>query len=130
MLPSALAIGLVWGAWHLPADYVGLKAYGDLFWLIFLVNGPIVLTAHSIIVTWLWQRSGGSTLIALLYHWSVTTSAIVAPVSGATDLSGVTSAAIGAGAIWLVAVALMIVRWSDFAAPARDPSQTRASAPR
>jgi membrane protease YdiL (CAAX protease family) len=127
LLPSALAIGLVWGLWHLPSDYIGLKAYGDLFWLVFLVNGPIVLTAHSIIVTWLWQKSGGSTLIALLYHWSVTASAIVAPVSAATDLRGVTSAAIGAGMIWLVALALMIARWSDFAASAKTPGQTQVS---
>jgi membrane protease YdiL (CAAX protease family) len=115
LLPAALAIGIVWGVWHLPADFVGLKGYGNWFWLAFLINGPIVLTAHSIIVTWLWQRSGHSTLVALLYHWSVTASAIVAPASTAEGPAGLWSAAAGAAILWVVAIALVVARRADFA---------------
>lgn len=107
LIPAAVTIGLLWGVWHLPADYIGLKGYGDLFWLAFLINGPLVLTAHSLIMTWLWRRTNGSTLVAVLYHWSITASAIVAPGAAAQGWDGIVSAAIGAGLVWLVAAALI-----------------------
>jgi membrane protease YdiL (CAAX protease family) len=108
LLPAALVIGLIWGVWHLPADFVGLKGYGDWFWLAFLVNGPYVLTAHSIIMAWLWKRTGGSLLAAVLYHFSVTASAILAPTAGAEGPSGLAAAAIGATLLWLIAIALIV----------------------
>ncbi|WP_374619103.1 type II CAAX prenyl endopeptidase Rce1 family protein [Devosia sp.] len=114
LLPAALVIGLIWGVWHLPADFVGLKGYGDWFWLAFLVNGPYVLTAHSIIMTWLWKRTGGSLLAAVLYHFSVTASAILAPTAGAEGPSGLAAAAIGATLLWLIAIALIVSRRRDF----------------
>ena len=104
-------------SWHLPADYVGLKGYGDLFWLVFLINGPLVLTAHSVIMTWLWQRTNGSTLAVVLYHWSITASAIVAPSAPGHGWQGIISAAIGVGALWLVAVLLLAIRRRDFVQP-------------
>jgi membrane protease YdiL (CAAX protease family) len=115
ILPTALTVGLIWGVWHLPADFVGLKGYGDWFWLAFLINGPIVLTAHAIIITWLWHKSGQGMLAALLYHWSVTATAIIAPASIAEGLPGLLTAAIGAGVVWVVAVGLLVLRRADFA---------------
>jgi membrane protease YdiL (CAAX protease family) len=114
LLPAALVVGLVWGVWHLPADFVGLKGYGDLFWLAFLINGPIVLTGHSIIISWLWRKTGRNTLTAIIYHWSVTASAMLAPTAGTEGVSGLTAACIGAGLIWVVAAVLLVARQKDF----------------
>jgi len=108
LIPSAIAIGLVWGVWHLPADYIGLKGYGDLFWLAFLINGPLILTAHSVIMTWLWHRTQASTLVAILYHWSVTATAIVAPSVSGEGWEGLASAAVGVALICLVAATLLV----------------------
>lgn len=114
ILTSALIIGVVWGLWHLPADYIALKAYGDWFIPAFLVNGPVVLTAHAIIMSWLWNRTGGNLLLIVLYHLTITASAMAAP-SGFTDgASGVAAAAIGAGCFWVVALALLVWRRNDF----------------
>ncbi|UJW85014.1 type II CAAX endopeptidase family protein [Devosia sp. SL43] len=114
VLPAALVIGAIWGLWHLPADYIALKAYGDWFIPAFLVNGPIVLTAHAIIMSWLWNRTGGNLLLIVLYHFTITASAMVVP-SGFTDgARGVLAAAIGAGCFWIVAVGLVTWRGSDF----------------
>jgi membrane protease YdiL (CAAX protease family) len=117
LLPSAVVVGLIWGVWHLPADFVGLKGYGNLFWLAFLINGPIVLTGHSIIISWLWRRTGQSTLAAILYHWSITVSAMLAPTAGTDGVSGLAAAGIGAGLIWVVAGALLFFRRNDFDGP-------------
>jgi len=115
LLPSGLLVGLIWGLRHLPADFVGLKGYGDLFWLAFLINGPIVLTAHAVIMTWLWHRTHGSTLVVVLYHWSITASAIVAPSAPSQGWEGIAAAGIGAAGIWLAAAILLAVRHGDFA---------------
>jgi membrane protease YdiL (CAAX protease family) len=112
LVPAALAIGLLWGLWHLPADYIALKAYGPLFWLAFLINGPIVLTAHSIIVSVLWARSARSLLVALLYHWGITFSAIVAPSVGGESPSALAASAVGAAAVWIAAAIALFVHRS------------------
>lgn len=121
---AGLIIGLVWGVWHLPADFVGLKGYGDLFWLAFLVNGPIILTAHALIMAWLWQWSGGRLPLMVAYHYTITACAMLVPTPGGQDWVGLANAAIGAGIFWLIALAL----WT-FAARVRPaaPARGRAS---
>lgn len=114
LLPAALVVGLVWGLWHLPADYIALKGYGDWFFAAFLLNGPVVLTAHAIVMAWLWRRTQGSTFAAVLYHLSITTSAMIAPTAAADGLAGVLAAACGAGVMAIVAVVLLMVRRNDF----------------
>lgn len=106
LVGAAIVVGLIWGLWHLPADYVALKAYGGLFWLAFLLNGPFVLTAHALIMAWLWRRSGGNLLLMLIYHWSITASAMLTPVAGGQDWIGLASAALGGSLMWLIALGL------------------------
>jgi membrane protease YdiL (CAAX protease family) len=77
LLGAALLVGLAWGFWHLPADWIGLKSQGAWFWPQFILQGPILLTAHSVIMTWIWAVSGGRTIVAILYHFGITSSAIL-----------------------------------------------------
>jgi uncharacterized protein len=65
-LPASLLLGVVWAAWHLPLFWtVGNRNYGGSF-LIMLVSLP----AMSVLYTWLFQHTAGSTLIAILFHAS------------------------------------------------------------
>ena len=114
LLPAALVVGAIWGTWHLPADYIALKGYGDWFWAAFLLNGPVVLTAHSIIMAWLWRRTSGSLLSSVLYHATITGSAIVAPTAGSDGLPGVLAASTGAAVTWIAAILLLVFHRSDF----------------
>jgi membrane protease YdiL (CAAX protease family) len=114
LLPAALVLGVIWGVWHLPADFIALKGYGDLFFVAFLINGPIVLTAHSVIMAWLWRMTGGSTFAAVLYHISITASAIAAPSAGTDGLPGILAAACGAALMWIAALTLLTIRRHDF----------------
>jgi uncharacterized protein len=77
LLKAALLIGLLWGFWHLPADWIGLKSQGAFFWPQFFLQGPLLLTAHSVIMTWIWAKSGGRTIAAIVYHFGITSSAIL-----------------------------------------------------
>ena len=108
LVGSALIVGVIWGVWHLPADYIGLKGYGSLFVLAFLVNGPLVLTAHALIMAWLWRRTGANLLMMVLYHWSITASAMLFPTAGGQDAWGIGAAALSAGLFWVLAIGLWV----------------------
>ena len=61
-LTSNLLLGLIWGLWHLPL----VLAYGDAF-------GPylLLIVANALLMGHLFNRSGGSMLVALLVHASM-----------------------------------------------------------
>jgi membrane protease YdiL (CAAX protease family) len=63
-LRASLLVGAVWWLWHVPlylADGRELSA-GD--WGVYLLT----TLALSLVFTWFWLRSGGSTLMAILLH--------------------------------------------------------------
>ncbi len=96
------------------------QSHGDWFWAAFLINGPIVLTAHSIIISWLWSRTGRSTLVAFLYTGASRRPRWSRPTTGTQDASGLLGAGIGVDAMWLVAASLLAFRLSDFAISGKD----------
>lgn len=71
VLPAALIAGLLWSPWHIPLFLTGHLAFPFL---------PFVISAigMSVLTAWLYNRSGGSTLIAAVFHcatdaaWSYT----------------------------------------------------------
>jgi membrane protease YdiL (CAAX protease family) len=63
-LVSSIIIGFLWGLWHLPYFFIGTEityAYGII---------PQIFTAImlSILLTWLFNNTGGSILVSLLFH--------------------------------------------------------------
>lgn len=66
---AAILIGAVWGLWHLPAFYLSGTAQSAWGFAPFFV-GNICL---SLIVTPIFNRTGGSILWPMLYHSSSTT---------------------------------------------------------
>ena len=64
---ASLILGVIWGAWHLPSFFVGGMEQNSMSIPIFLLNAIFL----SIFVTWIFQHTGGSALIAVLIHFSV-----------------------------------------------------------
>lgn len=70
---ASLTVGLVWGIWHLPTFFDSRTVLGNLVgqwgFGLFLVVYTLGTMANSIIMTWLYNKSGGSLLIAgILWH--------------------------------------------------------------
>jgi len=77
-LVSALLAGLVWGGlWHGYADYFGLGDKGLAFWPLVLLLGPCVLTAWSLVITRVYERTQGSLLLSILMHASISSTALI-----------------------------------------------------
>jgi len=75
-LVSSLIIGVAWGMWHLPMDFIGMGHYGVLFIPNFIVIS-IQVIALAILMTWVYNNTKGSMLLAVLFHASITASAII-----------------------------------------------------
>ena len=64
---AAILLGLIWGVWHYPAFRIPGLPQGALNFPVF-VMGCVML---SVIVAWLVVRTGGSVLIAVLFHAAI-----------------------------------------------------------
>jgi membrane protease YdiL (CAAX protease family) len=66
-LGAGLLIGMIWGIWHLPAFFLANTVFGGWNFLPFFV-GNVVL---AVLVTPLFNRTGGSLLWPMLFHWQL-----------------------------------------------------------
>lgn len=78
-LTATLLIGFVfWGGlWHGYADYFGIGGKGIYSLLLILLLGPGLLTAWSLILTWVYKGTKGSLLMSILVHASISSSALI-----------------------------------------------------
>ena len=104
----ALGIGLLWGLWHLPSDWIGLGYLGWWFIPQFLLIGLLNLTLLSILMTAIHRKGGGDIRLAILVHFSITSSAILFGAQGRADPAGTVAATTVAQAI-LAAVCFAVV---------------------
>src|SRR5215208_4701297 len=66
---ASVLLGAIWGVWHLPLLLAGLNYPGVNVWLAILVF-TFVTVALSFTYTWFYVASGGSVLVAAVYHAS------------------------------------------------------------
>lgn len=69
-LLSSLAIGIVWGLWHLPLFWAHVPGYEVLPFHWYLVN----TVALSVIFTWVFNSTSGSVLLVILFHATFNTT--------------------------------------------------------
>jgi hypothetical protein len=94
---ASLILGLVWATWHLPLFWTeGSSLYGSSVLVLFLR-----LPATSIIFTWLFQRTKGSLLLAILFHAALN---LFGPAPGSDSLQ---VPLIGVAVQWVVALLLI-----------------------
>lgn len=79
-LAASFIVAALWGGWHLPAFW----AQGDLAGGLPLGWWWLALVAYAILFTWLYLRSGGSLLLAALFHAAINMlpAALPAPLAG------------------------------------------------
>src|SRR5882672_1307305 len=59
--PASLLVGILWACWHLPLFYLhGADTYRQSFPLY-----AVQVVALSVVIAWLWWRTGGSLLLAM-----------------------------------------------------------------
>jgi membrane protease YdiL (CAAX protease family) len=76
-LLSSLIIGVVWTIWHAPPGIIEL---GFVKWAVDLPFYMTTVTGISFVATWLYNGSGGSVLLTMVFHASVNASQSLYPV--------------------------------------------------
>jgi len=66
-LIASLILGAIWGVWHLPSFYISSLVQSGLSLPVFLSFAVI----NSILITWIFQHTGGSVLAIALFHYAV-----------------------------------------------------------
>jgi membrane protease YdiL (CAAX protease family) len=73
---ASLVIGLVWAVWHLPAFAIPASSqYGQAF-----LPYAVGVLGFSVLLTWVFNGTGGSVLLAMLFHASVNASSTLYPI--------------------------------------------------
>jgi hypothetical protein len=80
-LRGTLFLGVLWSCWHLPDFLTASKGGGQgTGFATFLANFPIFMLAVvslAVIMTWIYNHTGGSIFTAILAHASVNTPEVV-----------------------------------------------------
>jgi membrane protease YdiL (CAAX protease family) len=104
LAPASVILGVVWASWHLPL-FVMLDSdkLGQSF-PIYVVQ----VTALSVAVAWLYWRTGGSLLLAMIFHAAVNNTKDIVPsaVAGAADPSAFSVSPVAwltVGLLWIAA---------------------------
>jgi uncharacterized protein len=101
VLSTGLFVGLLWGSWHFLPFFWGSGTTSGvvpvtLFLLVLLFSW---LPAYRVLMVWVYERTGGSLLVAMLMHVSlVASNVILAPL--ATGVSQVTYNLVWAAVLW------------------------------
>lgn len=105
-LGASLLLGIVWAAWHLPLLATeGSYLEGSEAWVLFAR-----LPATAIVFTWVYHRSRGSALVAVLLHGTMNVVAGLVAASPAVDAAGV-------AAHWVTALAVIRLAGRELGRP-------------
>ena len=111
---ASVLLGLLWATWHLPLLWTeGRTLYGQPFWLLLLDLG-----AKAVIFTWVFLRTRGSVLLAVLLHATNNVFA-VSPVVSVTGT--LTLPLIAVSLEWVLAALVLIGSRPTFARRVYDP---------
>ncbi len=101
-LTASIVLGLLWVVWHLPLFFMP----GTPQVAIPLLPYVVYTLGISIIMTWLFNASGGSTLLAILFHAGVNVPSAWYPLG--LCVGGLNSAGLLALLVWIVVTILVL----------------------
>lgn len=109
VLTTGLIVGVLWAAWHLLVAVWAIgPSVGALALASYLLDPFLFLAAFRVLMVWVYTRTDGSLLVAILMHASLTASA---RIIGAPDLVGVpllTFDLVWFAVMWVVVAAVVL----------------------
>lgn len=102
MLGAGIALGVLWGIWHVPViDFLGTAAPHRSYWLQYFLAFTAAMTAMRVLIGWTYANTK-SVALAQLMHASSTGSLVVLSPAGVTAGQEAMWYALYAAALWLV----------------------------
>ena len=70
-LAASLVVGLIWGVWHLPLAWASTGFQASDRPVVYMLRFVATILPISCLATWVFNGTGGSVILASLYHFSV-----------------------------------------------------------
>jgi membrane protease YdiL (CAAX protease family) len=106
---AGLMLGLIWGLWHLLADYWGnADVWGPLYTARYLLWCGAAFTAYRVLIVWAYRHTG-SLLLAQLMHAGFTGGQVLLTPALTPSSSGLLWYAAFAAGLWLVVGGVLVV---------------------
>lgn len=99
---SSIIIGVVWTIWHAPPGVIEL---GFVDWAVDLPFYMLSVTGISFVATWLYNNTGGSVLLTMIFHASVNSAQSLYPIENMFSRTGEYARAIA----WILLVIALVV---------------------
>jgi hypothetical protein len=110
IFPTGLIVGVLWGAWHVLVNFWSSGSPSGALSLVLLLHSILfsvgILPAFRVLMVWVYDRTGGSLLVAMLMHASLTTSNVILVPLAVAGVTGPTWSLILAVALWVVVAAV------------------------
>ena len=104
---ASLAVGVVWAIWHLPLFLLGAPRNRTGLFVLYAA----LVVGFSILLTWQYNSTGGSVLLAMLMHGAINASGNLLPVPmGAVNRWPLVIDVGLVAAVWVAAVVVIV--WS------------------
>jgi membrane protease YdiL (CAAX protease family) len=111
-LAASVALGLLWGMWHLPViDYLGTATPHGAYWLRYFAAFAAAMTAMRVLIGWIYTNTQ-SVVLSQMMHASSTGSLVIFSPGGVTGGQETMWYAVYAVALWLV-VAIVLVTFGQ-----------------
>jgi membrane protease YdiL (CAAX protease family) len=81
-LAASLALGMTWALWHLPLALTRGHPVSEEFFGWFVLG----IVADAVLFTWLYNSTGGSLLLVVLFHTSIAVTGLFLATANATPL--------------------------------------------
>jgi hypothetical protein len=107
---ASVLLGVIWASWHtLPAYWGKAGSYGSL-WLPDFLIFALSLVAYSVFIAWIFNRTKGNMLIAVLLHATYTGSQYVLLPLSSSPSENIQLAGVFMVILWVAAGMLLILR--------------------
>jgi len=117
-LASAVMLGLLWGAWHLPVvDYLGTATPHGAFWLRYFLAFTAAMTAMRVLIAWVYVNTK-SVLLSQLMHISSTGALVIFSPAQVTAAAETEWYWVYAIALWLT-VGIIVLKYGKRLTTAR-----------
>jgi uncharacterized protein len=132
VLGTGLIVGLLWGAWHLLQISWVSGSYSAalplaLFVPLYVFCAVAQLTAYRVLMVWVYDRTGGSLLVATLMHASLTASTVFIFTPVATGVTFLTYILVLAAALWAVVGAVALANGGHLSRQPQQPLRRRVA---
>ena len=109
-LGAAIALGLLWGTWHIPVmDYLGTATPHGAYWLEYFLAFTAAMTGMRVLMVWIYTNTKSVALVQLM-HASSTGSLVALSPGAVTARQEAMWLVVYAAALWLV-VAIVVARY-------------------